>query len=348
MVSLAGVVELSLAGVELSLAGVELSLARSDGEPDRISGEPAARAGPSPLDTGPTRSWQMRSSACPAVQPRPAPVRTRRHASPRVATRPRVGARDARLEDMRFMLAYLLLATAACGRSPEPRTPRPHSDGYAARMEHAEEHSRRAEHHRDVAKVADALPPSERYSCGDTALSDQSTSGGERLVPSVPCWDIAQETAAHRRYLAAREQQRADAERRVATRLVEDEIAACRSLPARELEHSPFSHRKEIASVIPHRETGKIRGVRVVFKPVPGLTVAWMRQAIACHRARFERLGEPPTYLTDDPTLVANATVSVGRRNGRIEVVVHSTDDASARIALDRAQDLVRERTAVR
>jgi hypothetical protein len=215
-------------------------------------------------------------------------------------------------------------------------------------MEHADAHSRRAEQHRQAASNADAIPTTERYHCGDVALSDQSTSGGERLVPSVPCWDVAEEAAAHQRYLAAREQRRADAERRAATQLVEDELAACRGLPAHELEHSPFAHRKSIASVIPHRESGKLRGVRIMFKPVPGLTAAWMRQAIACHQARFERLGEPTPHLSDNPALVADATATVEMRNGRLEVTIASTDEVSARVALERARDLVRERTAVR
>lgn len=216
-------------------------------------------------------------------------------------------------------------------------------------MEDADVHSRRAEQHRQAARIPDSRATSaDRYTCGDVALSDQSTSGGERLVPSVPCWDIAEENAAHQRYLAAREQQRADRERRTATHMVETELAACRGLPARELEHSPFAHRRAIVSVIPHRETGTLRGVRIVFKPVPGLTATWMRQAIACHRARFERLGEPPTYLPEDPTLLARATATVELRNGHIEVTIASTDDLSARVALDRARDLVGPRTAGR
>jgi hypothetical protein len=213
-------------------------------------------------------------------------------------------------------------------------------------MLHAESHSRRAEQHRETASAADAVPLTERYQCGDVALNDLATSGGERLTPTVPCWNVADETVARQRYLAALEQRRADTERRAATQLVEHEIAACRGLSRRELEHSPFAHTSAIAAVIPHRETGKIRGVRIVFKSVPGLTAAWMRQAIACHRARFERLGQPTNYLPDDPSLVADATATVEMRNGHLEVVIASGDEGYARAALGRAQDLVRERTA--
>jgi hypothetical protein len=247
---------------------------------------------------------------------------------------------------MRNLLLVTMLA-AACGGSSEPLVRHPR--GYAAHMEAADVHSQRAEQHREIA----AQPDSRRgnlggYNCGDTALTNELTSGGERLVQSVPCWDVAEETAEHQRYLALREERRARTERRIAASLVENELAACRGLSERELEHSPFAHRKEIAAVIAHRETGTLRGVRVVFKPVPGLTAAWMRQAIACHRARFERLGEPAGYLPDDPTLVAHATATVDDREGHLVVLIEADDSTAAQVAFDRAHDLLRPQTANR
>jgi len=245
------------------------------------------------------------------------------------------------------MLVLITFAVAACG---SPRTPLvQHPRGYAAHMEAADAHSDKAEQYRQATSLPDtASSTGEGYQCGDTVMSDQLTSGGERLVPSVPCWDAAEEQAEHRRFLAQRELQRAQAERRAAASLVETEQAACRGIPAAELEHSPFAHRKEIAEVIPHRVTGTLRGVLVVWKPVPGLNATWMRQAIACHRARFERLGEPATYLSDDPTLVPRATTTVAMHNGHIEVLIETADDMNAQVALGRAQDLVRPQTAGR
>jgi hypothetical protein len=216
-------------------------------------------------------------------------------------------------------------------------------------MQAAEEHSDKADEHRQAAKRPDtASTMGQSYQCGDTVMSDQVTSGGERLVQSMPCWDPNEEHADRHEEVAAREQRLADQERRQATSMVEAELVACRGISKRDLERSPFSHRKAIAEVVPHRETGTLRGVRVVFKPVPGLTATWMRQAIACHRARFERLGEPAGYLPEDPTLVGQATTTVELRGGHIEVAIESPDDVSATVALERAQDLIRSRSARR
>lgn len=247
------------------------------------------------------------------------------------------------------MLLVALPAVAGCPGSPPPEPLAPHPKGYAGRMIEADAHGERAEQHREAAKIPEAISArGEGYTCGDTVLADQATSGGERLTPVVPCWDAAEEVAEHERFLAAREQQRADAERRSAASLVENELAACRGIPARELEHSPFAHRKEIAAVSPVREANLLRGVRITWKPVPGLTATWLRQAIACHRARFERLGEPALYMPDDPTLVAHATVTVEPREGHLEVLIETTDDVSSQVALDRALALVRPRSAGR
>jgi hypothetical protein len=68
----------------------------------------------------------------------------------------------------------------------------------------------------------------------------------------------------------------------------------------------------------------------------------WMRRAIDCHRARFERLGEPPIYFPEDPTLVARSTVTVEERDGHLEVEIETADDMTAQVALARARDLVR------
>jgi hypothetical protein len=201
-------------------------------------------------------------------------------------------------------------------------------------METADVHDWRADEHRRLAASAEQTAGPANYQCGDVDMSDQLTSGGQRMVPMVPCWDPAEEAAERHRVAALRLEHKAREERRAAADLVETELAACRGISPDEIDHSPFAHRRAIAEVIPHREGGEIRGVRIVFKPVTGLSAAWMERAIGCHRARFERLGEPAAYLADDPTLVPGATATVSVHSGHLEV--------------GRARDLVATRTAGR
>jgi len=239
-----------------------------------------------------------------------------------------------------------LFAAAGCGGSPPSLAP--HPQGYATRMATADEHSRRADEFRLAAHSPDTRTNPADYQCGDRDMSDQLTSGGQRMLPVVPCWDPADEAAERNRAAAEREDRKARAERRAAASLVEAELAACGGITPDEANHSPFAHHKAIAEVIAHREGALVRGVRIVFHPVPGLTAAWMEQAIACHRAQFERLGEPATYLSDDPTLVPGAITTVATHRGHLEILVVTRDDVAANVALGRARDLVRPRTAIR
>jgi hypothetical protein len=244
-----------------------------------------------------------------------------------------------------FLRLALLVAAAGCGGSPALST-RP--QGYATRMESADDHARRAAAHRKAAGSFDLVVNPDNYQCGDRNMSDQLTSGGQRMLPTVPCWDPVDEAAERHRAAAAREDHLARQQRRAATDLVETELAACRGITGDELSHSPFAHPRAIAEVIPHRRGRALRGVRIVFRPIPGLTEAWMEQAVACHRARYERPGEPATYLAGDPTLVPGAVTTVATHRGHLEVLVVTPNDVAANVALGRARDLVAPRTAGR
>src|SRR5262249_33053519 len=154
--------------------------------------------------------------------------------------------------------------------------------GYAAHMEAADMHSQRAEQHRQAGGAPDVAARIDNYQCGDRDdMSDQLTSGGQRLVPMVPCWDPAEEYAQRQRAAARREELRAHQERRAAAAMIETKLAACRGISDAELGHSPFAHHHAIAAVVPHYEGGAIRGAIIVFKPVPGLTADWLERSIA-------------------------------------------------------------------
>lgn len=214
-------------------------------------------------------------------------------------------------------------------------------------MAAADEHERRAdEHARAAADAEQRIGDTSSWSCGDTVIDDQATSGGQRIITpgggrQTPCWNLADEEVQQQRRLASREYKAAQRDRRLAGRLLDHQLASCSALTATEREHSPFVHVHSIAEVVPHREGGHVRGVWVVFDAVPGLTASWMSAAIACHRARYATFGKPGDYEAEDPTLVEGTTAYVQQRgDGKVGVlIVAETDDAGA-VVLSRARAL--------
>ncbi|MDB4954640.1 MAG: hypothetical protein JWO36_2209 [Myxococcales bacterium] len=185
--------------------------------------------------------------------------------------------------------------------------------------------------HRQSAPERAAVAAS--YTCGDTVLEDQVTSGGQRLVYWQPCWDWEMEPE----MLERRESTQVVPLQTPDRRLVEAEAMACANVGPSERERSPFSHRKQIAQVTPHRVAGRLAGVRVRFERVPGLTADFMRKDIECHRARWETLGRV-SVPTTDPTLIDGARVTVFDRNGQVEVLVETDAPDRAELALARAK----------
>ena len=175
------------------------------------------------------------------------------------------------------------------------------------------------------------------YSCGDTVLADQATSGGQPLTTFMPCWDYQDEAEHDHLVMAPGAPTDAGTERQAANGLVESEIAACAHIPVRERDHSPFAHRRSIAQVVPYFESGVLHGVRVVFKPVVALSAAWMRADIACHQAHVAVLGAIPESLRQDPTLVDTAEVTVSDAGGHLTVLVRSDSADQAALALAKA-----------
>jgi hypothetical protein len=239
-------------------------------------------------------------------------------------------------------LAFVL---AACAASPPPLAqPQPLS---AQQHETAAQlHEQRAQQHDQVAahELASANP--DAYDCGDTVLADQVTSGGERLVNMVPCFNVQDEAAAAHRAAARRERAAAKADRAAASQMVSAEIQQCAGLPTSELDHSVFLHPRSIAAVTPFVQDGRVEGARIRFKPVRHLDAAWVRMTIACHQAQFIAAGRDPSLMSYDPTLVDGARISVASKpDGSVEVTVSAADDAAANVILQRAQELMTEST---
>jgi hypothetical protein len=226
---------------------------------------------------------------------------------------------------------------AACGGgSSMPHRP----TGVQDNLAEADRHERDAELQEGQAAQAERRVVGETAACGDRVLADQLTSGGERLLGRSPCWTAADDEARHRE-LAADLRADAAAHRARARELAQAERDACEGMPTNELDHTPFFHRADIAAVAALVEGGEVRGARIRFRAVPGLTSDWLREAIACHQARAAALGWPEQHFAYDPTMVPGATATVEERGGSILVVIRADDDLAAQVAYGRAEDLL-------
>ena len=158
---------------------------------------------------------------------------------------------------------------------------------------------------------------------------------------ATPCFDVTEEAAVHQHILANREYAAAKQDRQIAANLVATELHSCHGIPEQEREHSPFAHKRAIAQITAHREGNAIRGVRIMFKPIAGLTAQYLERAIQCQQARYATLGQPIGYMPEDPTLVPGAHVTVTQYGTNIEVLVETPDSDAGALALQRAQDLI-------
>jgi len=231
----------------------------------------------------------------------------------------------------------LAVLVAACAHPAPPREP---PKSYRQHMDEAAAHDRDADVQEQMAAESQRTGGG-GYACGDRALTDQVTSGGERVTTWVPCWNTDRDASAA--HLAEAERLRAEARqhRAIARSLMDIERMFCAGFPEDELTHTPLYHRSDIAAVVPLREDGRLIGARVTFKAVPGLTPGYLRHALLCHRARMATLGYPATYMAYDPTMLVDTRVSVDDRGGPIEVTVRGDDDLAAALVWSRAQALL-------
>ena len=173
------------------------------------------------------------------------------------------------------------------------------------------------------------------YRCGEQVPGES--------VLAIPCWNPADDDRAEarlpRQRRAAAVEARVGAAPRIVTELA-PALAACRDIPAPELGHSPFAHRSAITDVGEHYVGSAMRGARITFRRIPGLSEEFLRQAIACNQARFDALGESPMYLPADPTVVPGAKIVVTGDQATISVCIEVATDEAAQTVIGRARAL--------
>lgn len=231
------------------------------------------------------------------------------------------------------LLAGAALLMASCGASEPPPPERPRSA--AGMLDTAERSEQEAAQHEAMAGRPEARVPPDHCV---TPLDDVSTTGGEPLVVRRPCWTgLLLPDLQHRRE-AARLREQAARHRERAEALLRMEREACTGLDQDAIDHSPFFHGEDILEVEPYTVAGELRGARVRFREVPGLTVAWMRDAIRCHQARAAVMGYSDTFQPYCPLMIEGVSARVEDTPAGILVTLQARDAGAARAVLDRAR----------
>ena len=90
--------------------------------------------------------------------------------------------------------------------------------------------------------------------------------------------------------------------------------------------------------MVQYKEDGELRGAKVTFRKVPGLSVEWMSQNVRCHQARAAVLGFDEKFLPYSPLTVKGAAVSVSESTDGIVVTIRSSDPIAAATIYGRAE----------
>lgn len=238
-------------------------------------------------------------------------------------------------------MALVVAVAGSCG-GPRPATIDPRPQSANAHYASAEAHDRAAAQEAEQAK----RPIESRQApfgaeCFDNPVDDISTSGTERLRPLRPCWtDLTRPAGAHQRE-AERQRQLAAKHRATAKGLLAVERESCAGLGSEEISLSPFHHVEDIVSVNEYREKGVLRGARIVFRKIEGLTEEWFLRSATCHQARSAVLGYPPTHMPYCPMSIQGVQVSVVETAAGLEVTVRGSTDVAAHAAYGRVKDLL-------
>ena len=219
---------------------------------------------------------------------------------------------------------------------------RPHDMSEAAHEEAAEAHSGTAAQHA-AEYDPEARTTQERCRGGHATGHAGQTAGGD------VCWtSVTNPTKAHLRQ--AEEHRRMAADHRAASApLREAEERACVGIGPDDRDSSPFEHVEDIVSVEPLKERipgGRLPGERmtgavVVLRAVPGLTGEWLQRLVDCHLARNASLGHVVPEMPDCPLVPKGAEARVTSTGSGFAVAIRSTEDATAKEILARAQRLV-------
>lgn len=222
----------------------------------------------------------------------------------------------------------------ACGGPEKPPSEEPRS--VAGMLAHAERHDQEAAQHEVMSRdpesggVIDACV---------SPIDDVSTTGGERLVSRRPCWTGLINPSERHRQEAERLRREAARHRAEASALLRAEQQACVGIAQEEIDHSPFFHSEDILAAEPYYVNGALRGAKVWFRKVPGLTVEWMRQDIACQQARAAVMGQDEDFQSYCPLMLPGVIATVEDTPKGLLVILRTERADVASAVLARAQN---------
>jgi hypothetical protein len=181
----------------------------------------------------------------------------------------------------------------------------------------------------------------DRYRCPDRPPAWVATSGGQPIEIWRPCWTAEKNPSLDQAKAADAHRREAERHRQLAAALVTAEEDSCKGIGEDEIAHSPFFHHDDIVAVTPVQRGQDIVGARIVFRPVAGLTAAWLSHALACHHARAAVLGFPPTFQPYCPMSVPDVSFKVAEGPTGLVVTLTTSSATSAATVWGRAQALL-------
>jgi hypothetical protein len=167
--------------------------------------------------------------------------------------------------------------------------------------------------------------------CGPTGITGVSNLDA---ISEGPCWS-AHINPTSKHHAQAVKLRKAAAKQRAASQALRDaEAVACSGLTDADRDESPFIHAEDIAAVT----TDPGNGATVVFKPLTGMTVPWLKKLIKCHTARAAALGYQVPEMSDSPLVLQGITTAVTQQSQGIAVEIRSTSKATALEIVHRAE----------
>jgi hypothetical protein len=157
---------------------------------------------------------------------------------------------------------------------------------------------------------------------------------------SAPCWSALRNPTSYYREEIEQHLRRADAHRAASRALREAEMRACTGISERDQVMSPFSHREDIAKTELLGVAARPAGAMIVFREVPGMTLAGLEQLIACHLARNAALGPDADEARFCPLALFGVSATVEETAEGLAVLIRAEDARKAREVLRRATAL--------